>query len=365
MASACLSLSSPSRRRLGTLLFVATAAADPITSVVVGDVRVTALSASLIRVEPRGPTGFEDRSTFNVVGRDSFSGLAISVKNSSGTGAWLATSAYLVHLPISSQPRRCAPQVGMDAMSPVRHPKFKAGATAQDSASCCALCLAESDCVAWTFRTTAAPGINCWPFSAVAGSKANVGRTFGFVKPTINVTVTTPEGRVLWQGANVINSSVPPNELHWPAPRAAAAYAFEDRPRFHVPAWGPSPIPADVTVDPALVPTNGYDFRNEVDGDTYIFLLGDDLASWWQSRGDFLTLTGPTPLLPDVAYGVWYTWYIRYTEQRAKDEILNWTAAKLPLDVWGLDMNWREIGVQDDPPTGVSECRSQKNDDPA
>ena len=29
-----------------------------------------------------------------------------------------------------------------------------------------------------------------------------------------------------------------------------------------------------------------------------------------------------------------------YTESRAKDEIGNWTAANLPLDVWGLDMNW-------------------------
>ena len=28
-----------------------------------------------------------------------------------------------------------------------------------------------------------------------------------------------------------------------------------------------------------------------------------------------------------------------YTEQRAKHEIGNWTAAKFPLDVWGLDMN--------------------------
>ena len=32
-------------------------------------------------------------------------------------------------------------------------------------------------------------------------------------------------------------------------------------------------------------------------------------------------------------YGVWYTWYVVYTEQRAKDEIGNWTEAKLPLDV--------------------------------
>lgn len=92
-----------------------------------------------------------------------------------------------------------------------------------------------------------------------------------------------------------------------------------------------------------------------------MFLLGDDLDGWWKGRADFITLTGPTPLLPDFAYvealsslltyhvqcsytisyilvryGVWYTWYVIYTEQRAKDEIGNWTAGNFPLDVWGL-----------------------------
>lgn len=50
-------------------------------------------------------------------------------------------------------------------------------------------------------------------------------------------------------------------------------------------------------------------------------MTGGSLADWWSSREEFLTLTGPTPLLPDFAYGVWYTWYIKYTESRAKDEI--------------------------------------------
>ena len=31
-------------------------------------------------------------------------------------------------------------------------------------------------------------------------------------------------------------------------------------------------IPADAKVEPALVPTNGYDFTNNVNGDAYVFL---------------------------------------------------------------------------------------------
>ena len=88
------------------------------------------------------------------------------------------------------------------------------------------------------------------------------------------------------------------------------------------PEWGPTPIPDGASVPPELVATNGYDFTNDIASDTYIFLLGADggLDRWWASRAEFMTLTGPTPLLPDYAFGVWYTWYLVYTEQRAKDE---------------------------------------------
>ena len=356
----------------------ATASTAAANSVVVGDVRVTALSSTLVRVEPRGPNGFEDRTTFNVVGRDALPGLPIAVLNTSKSGTWLGTSAFHVHVP-ASPTQQCSPQPGTDADDPTRDPSNPDGATATDAGACCDMCVATASCTAWTFAPAPVVeadeeaeeeeeeeegGANCWLFSKVAGTKAHEQRVFGFVRAVPNVTVATPSGRVLWQGANTGNASlVGTNLLHWPSPLEVPAYAFEDRPRFHVPAWGPTPIPSGASVDPALLPTNGYDFTNDVAGDTYIFLLGDDLPSWWRSRGELLALTGPTPLLPDFAYGVWYTWYIRYTEQRAKDEILNWTAAKLPLDVWALDMNWREIGANDSDASAKA-CHSQLNDDP-
>jgi hypothetical protein len=52
-------------------------------------------------------------------------------------------------------------------------------------------------------------------------------------------------------------------------------------------------------------------------------------------------MTGPTPLLPDWAvYGTWYTRYIAYTEEEAKEDAGNWTTGEYPLDVWALDMEW-------------------------
>ena len=109
---------------------------------------------------------------------------------------------------------------------------------------------------------------------------------------------------MLYKGANTGNASaVPANLLHWPSPLESTAYAFTDFPRFTVPAWGPTPQPKGAVVPPAAVATNGYDFSNSVDGDTYIFLLGDSLEGWYQSRKEFLQLTGPTPLVPDFTFG--------------------------------------------------------------
>ena len=52
-------------------------------SVELGSVRVSSLSTNLLRVEPRGPIGFEDEATFSIVGRSTFAGLPITKVNDS------------------------------------------------------------------------------------------------------------------------------------------------------------------------------------------------------------------------------------------------------------------------------------------
>ena len=59
-------------------------------------------------------------------------------------------------------------------------------------------------------------------------------------------------------------------------------------------------------VDPALAQTNGYDFRNDQTGDTYLFIMMEGgLDAWQHSRQEFVDLAGPTPVLPDFAFGTW------------------------------------------------------------
>jgi hypothetical protein len=132
------------------------------------------------------------------------------------------------------------------------------------------------------------------------------------------------------------------NMLHWPSPTKAAGYAVVDSPRFSVPEWTVSPCcPPGVEISDELKATNGYDFGNDVDGDTYVFILGEGLDGWNAAREEFASLTGPVPVLPDYSWGSWFTWWHFYDEGLAKWEVSNWTNHKVPLDVWGLDMNWR------------------------
>jgi hypothetical protein len=365
--------SSALHTMLAAVLFVAAATfattdggvgGDSSSVIVVGDVRVSALSPTLVRVEAKGPKGYEDRSTMNVVGRGDFEGLSIRTLNTSDVGTWLATSAYHVFVPAAASPpppsEVCADaQPHTDSLPGMRRsPTYPNGTHVASSAQCCTLCTADAKCEAWVAATPkpaadanadAPNSVNCWPLSQSSGPTATPkpGRTYGRVRGfpsglNKGVIVSTSAGRVVYSGANTGSAStVAANLLHWPSPLESTAYAFNDYPRFTVPEWGPTPIPSGSNVPAHLVATNGYDFTNDADGDSYIFLLGDDLASWWAARADFLRLTGPTPLLPDFAYGIWYTWYVVYTEQRAKDEIGNWTAAKFPLDVWGLGMRIR------------------------
>jgi len=75
--------------------FVFGAKAD--LSMVVGQVRVQCLSSSLVRLEQKGPNGFEDRPTFHVVNR-AWSGVAFTTNPVPGE-VRITTSNYVVHVP--------------------------------------------------------------------------------------------------------------------------------------------------------------------------------------------------------------------------------------------------------------------------
>ena len=67
---------------------------------IVGQVRVQCLSPALVRLEVRGPNGFENRNTFHIVSRD-WPG-CVCVSNRVGNEVQLVTANYTVHVPVGT-----------------------------------------------------------------------------------------------------------------------------------------------------------------------------------------------------------------------------------------------------------------------
>ena len=404
-----------SRREIRLLLTallctMAAASRSTFSQVVVlgGRARVQVLSPTLLRIEPKGPKGFEDRTTFTVVERN-WTGAPLHVLNETSTEAWLATSGTLIHVTAHAAPvplpppptpaalppvPMCAARNNTDFVSRTTGPMHGAAGGGdhplisylQDvsQAECCDACsklaeLAEKEkdfgwpipgigCGAWVWQPSKR---NCsllkWGIESeyrpdrVAGGIEQPGRLCGADYPCcggdhpgklcepnpgtgLSASVFAADGSrsrgaLLWSVADLANVS---QHLFWPAPLTQRVYALSDFPRFFAPPWGPTPIPDHTEVDPDHVGTSGYDFSNNQVGDTYLFLLGDSLVSDRTSRQEFSRLAGPSPLIPDFAFGTWFTWWTTYTETEAKADIARWNEGRLPIDVWGLDMNWRD-----------------------
>jgi hypothetical protein len=356
-----------------TFIAAVTAATFPTVTIpfgALGNVRVTSLSQTLVRFEPEGPNGFEDRTTFTVVDRNSFEGGAdLTLTNQTDNEAYLTRtgwdSIYIKYQGNSSKPTpSCKPsRTQSDANDPTRSPTYPNGVKANDSGDCCSKCENDQSCNIWVFATSSeetntsmklgdVDGANCWPLMTMSGTKAASNRQVGckysqcgdtaLTNPFASIVITDIDGAIKYDMSTEATDK-PLNVLNWPAPTQKMSYALVDEPRFFVPSWGPTPMPKEILAkNPKLQDTNGYDYSNNVAGDTYVFLFADKtIDSWHASRREFLTLTGPVPLLPDYAFGTWFTYWHQYTQNEAEGEINRWNVDHLPIDVWALDMNWR------------------------
>ena len=148
--------------------------------------------------------GFEDKTTFMVVDRDSFAGTPIT-KKADGT---LSTATYDVTV--------------------------KPGASATDMPS---------------ILVTTPAGAVLYNSSDTAGG-SDVGACKGLAKD--KCTQNSIVGTCFWDKDNQSCESldkVKPNLLHWPSPMEKKAYALVDSPRFFVPEWDLMPAPKTVSAD--------------------------------------------------------------------------------------------------------------------
>ena len=220
---------------------------SPDAEVIVGGVRVQALSETLLRIEPKGPMGFEDNTTFMVVSRD-FAGVPIQrVGSTKGTVTTLTTDKYTISIDQPSAPPApppappgpapmCSATENTDIAGGRRISTCKesqpsclpAGATQQQ---CCDGCTAAKakGCVAWIY----APGAKqCWLMSSADSTRKAAGRITGGKisasggggpKPThIKVTVASKAtGATLWEIDDLDSVS---QDLNWPSPGNSTVY---------------------------------------------------------------------------------------------------------------------------------------------
>lgn len=215
--------------------------------IVVGNVRVQLLSDSLVRLEMRGPEGFENRTTFHVVNRN-WPGTAFTT-NSAGGDVMIRTAQYTVRVPQNAQ--------SLDG-----------------------------------------------------------------------VRVQSASGQLLYAYDGKLE-----NNKWLPAPSDKPdVWSFADTPRIIPPSWGLTPAPAN-----SRLPNCGWDLSNDVP-DVYVFV---PRGNYFTLRADFLRLTGPTEMPPLFALGAFDSRWYDYTEASALQQIDNYRAHQIPLDVLVVDTGWR------------------------
>ena len=72
--------------------------------------------------------------------------------------------------------------------------------------------------------------------------------------------------------------------------------------------------------------------------DGYLFGYGHDYA---QGLRDLRQLTGPTPLLPKQAFGVWFSHWWPYTADTVRELVAQFEARGVPLDTFSIDTDFK------------------------
>jgi hypothetical protein len=215
---------------------------------IVGGIRIQVLSENLIRIEQKGPKGFENRSTFTVVDR-SWPGETIEIQKRENRTV-LTTSKCRIEIP-----NHCSSLEG--------------------------------------------------------------------------ILIQLKNGKNQYQF-----KGMPPASF-FPGPVGDdQIWILSDSPRLVPPEWGATPPPEKSKNDPY----SGWDTTNDAQ-DVYAFLL--EPGHYENFRSDFLKLTGPIPMPPLFAFGLWDSRYHAYTEETALQTIDTYRKKQIPLDVFVVDTDWR------------------------
>ena len=136
--------------------------------------------------------------------------------------------------------------------------------------------------------------------------------------------VLSQEGKAVYRCRELSNTG----ELPSPG-KTPEVFAVSDNPRIRVPAGGYT-YRGDIE-------NSGYIIERDV-CDVYLLLCGRDAK---KLRRLYVQLTGSCPLVRLSVLGTWNSKYYKYSEESAKQVILDYEKHNIPLDHMVIDTDWR------------------------
>lgn len=351
------------------------------------NLRVQILSPTLVRLEVKGPNGFEDRETFHVVNRDWPGAKAERIETENET--FLRTADFSIHIPKGATSLKGTSIKKADGTEIWKSTGAKGGSFyimnkwkplylrdengkalySEDSSADHTLWIYEpngesfriknistgrylrlaelkgrADCV--VDPVDAATDWTLEPCEEKSARLRNVGtdqylQTEDLSGHAHSISATTPGADGRSSAKWVMGPGNDANRVWLPHPKKKTeAFEITDYPRI---------IPAEhgYNYPGKDIPDNGWDLNSSAD-DVYVFLPKGDGR---KLRQDFLDLTGRCELVPLVAFGLWDSRWHPYTDKEALEKIDTYRAKNIPLDVMVIDTQWRfgDIGYNVNP----------------
>ena len=184
--------------------YTAALASDPIANslsvAIVGNLRATFLTPSLVRLEvSKNQDQWDDRATLKVVNRY-LPPVAYS-RTQLNSSAVQLTTANLSVTYVESGTGTCYAQNGFHDNFLPRSPTWPNGTSASDVGACCAICQVDPFCGSYTFADGEG-GVNCWLLIGSSTPAPQPNRSYGvpyvysisvsFVGPTGELVTWTP-----------------------------------------------------------------------------------------------------------------------------------------------------------------------------
>lgn len=316
----------------------AAAAYDPVPPpaavVSLGRMRLTVLTANLVRVEiARNATApaWDDRATTSVVNRRLAAVPAFTVTPINASAATITTAVLTITYVDGpgGGGDLCADALNdTDAASPTRSALFPDGTGAASQAACCAACEGDATCTAWVY----APGggaPNCWPLSDTGGPSPGVagrvlgGNAGGGVLPagaSLTIAFSGPgSGTTVWSpGARDeqnLNGTYSALDCYSTPMQCDSEYRKAMQPgllsRSGWAALDDTNAGRIVAAPdaPAGIPMWWDSTRAKPDQmDIYFRAAGD--SDHRAALADWISVLGKPPLLPRSAFGVWWSRHV-------------------------------------------------------